>query len=153
MADVVTTTSSSSSRGLADVVHLFNLDKGRRGFSSTTPVVTFRLPSSIPVAGFLGPRMRLALPSFSGGTLEHPSLLQYSCDLQTSVMPVTPLQVVLPDTDNTSSSGGGQARSSSSSSGVSSSHPELLNTLLSGKPLVALAFSDMKVGVAGLAAY
>jgi hypothetical protein len=55
-------------------------------------------------------------------------------------MPVTPLQVVLPETTQ-----------QGTSSGVSSSHPELLNSMLSGKPLVALAFSDMKVGVSNSA--
>eukprot|EP00878_Enallax_costatus_P036898 GHUV01041495.1.p2 GENE.GHUV01041495.1~~GHUV01041495.1.p2 ORF type:complete len:110 (-),score=30.91 GHUV01041495.1:270-599(-) len=76
----------------------------------------------------------------SGGTAEYPGLLQYSCDLQTNVMPVAPMQIDLPKRYSSSSS-------SASKQQKQQQHPEVLDTLLSGKPLVCLAFSDMLVSL------
>jgi hypothetical protein len=61
-------------------------------------------------------------------------LLQYSCDLQTSVMPVAPMQITLPS-------------SSDPQQQQQQQHPEVLDVLLNGKPLMCLAFSDMVVSV------
>jgi hypothetical protein len=53
--------SSSSSRG-EEVVSLHNVDRGNRGLPQR-PVAVFRLPA-VATEGFLGPRLRLSLPSF-----------------------------------------------------------------------------------------
>lgn len=49
------------SGGFVDAVELRNLEKGRRGLQ--LPVATFKL-APMRTEGFLGPRMRLSLPSF-----------------------------------------------------------------------------------------
>jgi hypothetical protein len=54
---------------------------------------------SLPPArrnGWPGPRIRLSLPSFSGGTPECPQLLQYTCQLVTNVRAVAPALVQVP---------------------------------------------------------
>lgn len=62
------TNSSSSSRSRSgssrdrEVVELCNVQPGRRGLQDR-PVVLLQLPA-VASAGFLGPRMRLSLPSF-----------------------------------------------------------------------------------------
>jgi hypothetical protein len=56
-----TDSSSSSSRG-EEVVALHNVDRGSRGLPQR-PVAVFRLPA-VATEGFLGPRLRLSLPSF-----------------------------------------------------------------------------------------
>lgn len=73
----------------------------------------------------------------SGGTQEYPALLQYSCDLQTNVMPVSPMQVTL--------SGSPQQQQQQQRSKQKPQHPEVLDLLLNGKPLMCFAFSDMVV--------
>lgn len=87
----------------------------------------------------------------SGGTLEHPGLLQYSCDLQTSVMPVQPMQIQLPDSHDWQQQQQQQQRKQCGKAGrqQQQQHPEVLDLLLSGKPLVCLAFSDMVVSKQG----
>lgn len=75
----------------------------------------------------------------SGGTQEYPALLQYSCDLQTNVMPVSPMQVTLPASPQQ------QQQQQQRSKQKPQQHPEVLDLLLNGKPLMCLAFSDMVV--------
>ncbi len=76
----------------------------------------------------------------SGGTQEYPALLQYSCDLQTNVMPVSPMQVTLPASPQQQQQQQEQRRSKQKPQ-----HLEVLDLLLNGKPLMCLAFSDMVV--------
>jgi hypothetical protein len=54
--------SSSSSRSGAEVVALLNVDRGARGLPQR-PVAVFSLPA-VARSGFLGPLLRLSLPSF-----------------------------------------------------------------------------------------
>lgn len=56
-------------------------EQGLRG-----PVCSMQLPPQCCVRA--GPRIRLNLPSFSGGTPECPQLLQYTCQLATNVRAV-----------------------------------------------------------------
>ncbi|KAF8067121.1 NDX1 [Scenedesmus sp. PABB004] len=140
--------SSSSGRGGGgEEVALINVDRGRRGLPHR-PVAVFQLPA-LPAGGFLGPRLRLSLPSFSGGTAEHPGLLQYSCDLATRVMPVAPMRVLLPDSHEAAGSGGrgGRGAAPAAAAAGRAPHPEVLDLLLNGWPLACLAFSDMVMRV------
>lgn len=75
----------------------------------------------------------------SGGTADHPDLLKYSCDLQTNVMPVTPIKIEMHHSNDD------QQQRQQKQKGTSSQGGEDLDSLLGGKPLVALAFSDMVV--------
>ncbi|KAF6253095.1 hypothetical protein COO60DRAFT_1703985 [Scenedesmus sp. NREL 46B-D3] len=140
--------SSSSSSG-EEVVALLNVDRRSRGLPQR-PVAVFRLPA-VAASGFLGPRLRLSLPSFSGGTLEHPGLLQYSCDLQTSVMPVAPMRIQLPHShewqQQQQHKHSQQSMQQPKQQQQQQQHPEVLDLLLGGKPLVCLAFSDMEMHV------
>lgn len=153
--------------GFVEAVELHSAERGRRALQ--LPVATFLLPK-VPVEGFLGPRMRLSLPSFSGGTAEHPSLLEYSCDLQTSVMPVRPMTIQLhhggegapaAPAGAVAAAGEGELERRrrrerrrqwpfgrrEAEEGGGTSGGEVLDALLRGKPLVTLAFSDMVMKV------
>ncbi|GBF90992.1 hypothetical protein Rsub_03847 [Raphidocelis subcapitata] len=138
-------------RRFTDAVELRSAERGRRAMAA--PVATFRLPA-VATAGFLGPRLRLSLPSFSGGTAEHPGLLKYSCDLQTAVMPVSPIAIDLHH------SGGGDGQQHEREREQQRWRPwgrreqaagggggEAVDALLCGRPLVTLAFSDMVMKV------
>jgi hypothetical protein len=124
-------TSSSTSSSALDVVEVRNLERGRRGLPRR-PVAALQLPSGVRTSGFLGPRLRLSLPSFSGGTPEHPALLEYACDLRTRVMPVAPARVL-----SLASEGNGNDCAG-----------EVVDAVLRTTPLLALAFSDMVMSVA-----
>jgi len=150
--------------GWVDAVELRSVERGRRAMGR--PVATFKLPG-MRVEGFLGPRLRLSLPSFSGGTAEQPELLKYSCDLQTDVMPVGSMQIDLHHSDLDTSSSGASGSASGSGSGSSKQQQgrwwlwgrqqqqqqrqrqeeggEGIDALLCGRPLVTLAFSNMVV--------
>jgi len=75
--------------------------------------------------------------SFSGGTLEHPGLLKYSCDLRTNVRLLPPARVLLPhnigsgsigsDNGNSIDISSSSSSSSSNSSGGSSSRGGSIN--------------------------
>ncbi len=108
------------------------------------PVCTMQLPDARAPGAFAGPRIRLPLPSFSGGTPECPQLLKYACDLWTHVRPVAPAFVTvpraLPAGALPASAAGRQEASSSDAAGG-----ELLAAVLGGRPLLALAFDDMEV--------
>ena len=83
------------------------------------------------MAGWTGPRIQLSLPSFSGGTPDHPGLLKYACDLTTNVRVVPGVWLRCPraaDEDQAPSQ-------------------ESLEGLLSGRPLLTLNFDDMLMRV------
>jgi hypothetical protein len=79
----------------------------------------------------MGPRIKLSLPSFSGGTLECPHLLQYSCDLQTNVMILPP--AVIQGSDSKEKQGSGSL--------------EDLSSVLGGRTIVTLSFDQMEMTV------
>ncbi|KAG2483808.1 hypothetical protein HYH03_017331 [Edaphochlamys debaryana] len=108
------------------VLELSNVDP-RRGRGLSAPVCRIELPWGERA---LGPRIKLPLPSFSGGTQEVPGLLQYACDLSTHVGLVAPLRVSVP------APGRGEEES-----------PECLAAVLGGKPLVAIEFAAMEMRV------
>ncbi len=200
-----------------DAIEVRSLEKGRRALDE--PVATFKV-ARMKTEGFLGPRLRLSLPSFrcvffwggglmlcgcglaelvdwtrkhrqllrvarlfllfsnhlaephilfqppckhSGGTAEHPALLKYSCDLQTNVMPVTPLSIhlhhdVTGSGDTSDAKRQQQQQQQQQQRGWWPWGPrdggdgradggEVIDKLLCGRPLVALAFSNMVMKV------
>ncbi len=76
--------------------------------------------------GAAGPRIQLSLPSFSGGTSEHPSLLSYACALHTNVRAVPGIRVRCPEPSDDGEAAG-----------------ESLAGLFKGRPLLTLHFDDM----------
>ncbi|GAX75439.1 hypothetical protein CEUSTIGMA_g2883.t1 [Chlamydomonas eustigma] len=109
--------------------------------SSSSPVCSLQLPPALEAQAWSGPRIRLALPSFSGGTPDHPDLLKYACDLLTCVRPVSPAVVILPKASTSQEGQGKQGKAGSSST------TELLSSVLNGAPVLALAFEDMVMTV------
>lgn len=88
--------------------------------------------------GWSGPLMKMSLPSFSGKTELRPDLLKYSCRLNCRVRPVSPARVsALPFPDEEEESGNSQTRQSDSD----------VMSVLTGKPIVALAFENMAMFV------
>jgi hypothetical protein len=73
--------------------------------------------------------------------VDHPGLLEYSCDLHTNIMPVASLKVELPVRQDSSSNGSKKQQQQCNG--------EVLDSLLKGRPLITLAFSDMMVSVGG----
>mmetsp|Transcript_4803 Transcript_4803/g.13119 ORF Transcript_4803/g.13119 Transcript_4803/m.13119 type:complete len:360 (-) Transcript_4803:55-1134(-) len=162
------TDKATSLQGFPDV-QLWNTDSTRGRGLTRVPVCTLTsLPPALRVdGGGLGPRIRMFLPSFSGGTPEHPGLLKYSCDLRTNVRLLPPVRILLPpapiDPSRSSSSSSGRSTDGSSGSGSSSSWPqqqqndlacyspeergELMHAVLGGKPLLAMAFDRMEMHV------
>ena len=63
-----------------------------RGAEAGAPVCTLALPAA-PSGTWQGPRLQLSLPSFSGGTPEHPGLLRYACQLAACIR-LSPCAVV-----------------------------------------------------------
>ena len=69
----------------------------RQAGAAGAAVCILALPAP-PRRGWRGPRLRLALPSFSGATPEHPGLLRYACQLaaRIRVSPAVRVQVRAP---------------------------------------------------------
>ena len=81
----------------------------------------------------MGPRIKLSLPSFSGGTIQCPHLLKYSCDLQTNVMLLPPALV--------------QGSCGVKEQDRSIADLEDLGSVLGGKTVLTLAFDQMEMRV------
>ncbi len=121
-------------------LHITNIDKANRLTALPLPICTLQLPAARPPTEFAGPRIRMALPSFSGATPACPQLLKYACDLWTNVRFVAPARVL--STQPVAQ----QDNSKGVNKGDQSSLEELCE-LLSGKPLLCMAFDNMEVSV------
>eukprot|EP01023_Acetabularia_acetabulum_P019151 TRINITY_DN19708_c2_g1_i1.p1 TRINITY_DN19708_c2_g1~~TRINITY_DN19708_c2_g1_i1.p1 ORF type:complete len:271 (+),score=44.66 TRINITY_DN19708_c2_g1_i1:83-895(+) len=111
-------------------VQINNCERGwffGRGKGLKTPICTMDLPAMKQEREWGGPKMRLQLPSFSGGTREFPNLLQYTCQLFCSIRPMKSVKIHLANCDDT--------------------HSEDLSSVLRGKSVLALAFNDMVMHV------
>lgn len=102
------------------------------------PVASFSMAGTPAPDALPGPRIRLALPSFSGATEQHPALLKYACDLRTNVALMPPLRVTFPLS---------LASSAAPSSAAQRAELEAVEPILRGRPLIALAFSNMEMTV------
>lgn len=95
----------------------------RRGAAAKHPVVAFTLPDVLK--GWKGPRIPLALPSYSGNTDAYPGLLHYACQLHTNVQFVKPLRVRV--------------------DGMGEDEDESMRGVFGGRALLTMAFEDMEV--------
>jgi hypothetical protein len=97
-----------------------------------TPICSFHLPKARQAHQWPGPRIRISMPSFSGGTAAVPQLLHYSCSLGANVRPVTAARVAALAGEEETDGYAGAA---------------CLSKVLSGRPLLALAFDNMDMAV------
>lgn len=120
----------------AKAIQVFNIDPALKSSSLLKlPICTLEVAQTPPVEKLVGPRIRLALPSFSGNTKDHPGLLKYACSLHTNVAFMKPLSIRFPSS------------SSSSSSTQDSEEIDAVVGILRGRPLLAMAFSGMEMRV------
>ena len=126
------------------------------------PVCSMALPAARR-ARWSGPRIKMTLPSFSGATAECPDLLHYACQLCTNVRVVRaahvqvgcfcdaschallPLQICLLCSSASAHATGCIPAQVGESEGGESQEP--LSAILGGKPVIALAFDNMKMVV------
>ncbi|KAL5081413.1 hypothetical protein RYX36_009834 [Vicia faba] len=111
--------------------------------SLTSPAV-----SALKFDRWMGPTIKMSLPSFSGGTEFNPNLLKYSCQIECRVQPVKPLKVTrefsLTNVDD-------KEQQSLQDYGGGSSHKNEIQNLSSyvmlSKPILALRFNQMRMQV------
>ena len=122
-------------------VQLRNIERGKRWWQRKPEILaeeeghvcSMSLPA--PSRGWQGPNLTLTLPSFSGGTPIVPELLKYACRLTARIQPVKAMHISIPapcavrkQTDQASE--------------------DALRCVLTGRPVLALAFNDMVMRVA-----
>ncbi|CAK8534906.1 unnamed protein product [Lathyrus sativus] len=90
------------------------------------------LTSPVSSSRWMGPTIRMSLPSFSGGTEFNPNLLKYSCQIECRVKPVKPLKV---------------SREFSLTNVDDKEQQSLQDCVMLSKPILALRFSQMKMQV------
>jgi hypothetical protein len=101
------------------------------------------LTSTVPVLKFdrwMGPTIKMSLPSFSGGTEFNPNLLKYSCQIECRVQPLKPLKVsrTLPLTN---------VDDKEQQSLQDYGKQNLSTYVMLSKPILALKFNQMKMQV------
>ncbi|MED6118183.1 hypothetical protein PIB30_000161 [Stylosanthes scabra] len=98
--------------------------------------------ASIGINSWMGPPIKMSLPSFSGGTEYNPNLLKYSCRIECRVQAVQPLKVsgAFPSTNDDREQENGY---------VAENHErESFSTyVMLSKPILALKFNQMKMHV------
>ncbi|XP_022956122.1 protein NEOXANTHIN-DEFICIENT 1 [Cucurbita moschata] len=95
-------------------------------------VCNINLSISDPLSKWMGPAIRMSLPSYSGHTENTPELLKYSCQIQCRVRAVKPAAVAIEQ------------------AGEDEQHEHeqsLSTTVLLSKPILALEFSCMEMQV------
>ncbi|KAM0915517.1 hypothetical protein ACQ4PT_010783 [Festuca glaucescens] len=123
-----------------------------RGFeiSETTGSSTRHLCNiSMPATGshkdnkWIGPAIRMSLPSFSGQTEDHPDLLKYSCKVECRVRPVSPAKIWSSRTAKPQECSDGK-----NGSVVAESDAQRQSVLvLLSRPILALEFSSLLMHV------
>ncbi|XP_054806552.1 protein NEOXANTHIN-DEFICIENT 1 isoform X3 [Prosopis cineraria] len=96
---------------------------------------------ALNVKQWMGPTIRMSLPSFSGGTEYNPNLLKYSCQIECRLRVVQPLRVsgaTLAVTNDDKKEDVGN---------VENETPNLSTCVMLSKPILALKFSEMKMQV------
>ncbi|XP_045801061.1 protein NEOXANTHIN-DEFICIENT 1 isoform X1 [Trifolium pratense] len=101
------------------------------------------ISTAVPALKFdrwMGPTIKMSLPSFSGGTEFNPNLLKYSCQIECRVQPVKPLKVsrTLPLTN---------VDDKEQQSLQDYGKQNLTTYVMLSKPILALKFNQMKMQV------
>ncbi|XP_048225954.1 protein NEOXANTHIN-DEFICIENT 1 isoform X2 [Ricinus communis] len=64
--------------------------------ASTTNICNINLATAVPGIKWMGPAIKMSLPSFSGRTEHNPNLLKYSCNIECRVRAVRPAEISVP---------------------------------------------------------
>ncbi|XP_057725830.1 protein NEOXANTHIN-DEFICIENT 1 isoform X2 [Arachis stenosperma] len=100
------------------------------------------LTSADGTNSWMGPPIKMSLPSFSGGTEYNPNLLKYSCRIECRVQAVQPLKVsgAIPSTSTND-------EREQHNSDVAENHESFSTYVMLSKPILALKFNQMKMHV------
>lgn len=95
--------------------------------------------SETKLGKWMGPAIKMSLPSFSGNTKYNPNLLKYSCHIHCRVRPVSPAVVSNPLED--------EADWNHTSQESHESETRLSVAVMLSKPIIALQFKDLTMQV------
>ncbi|XP_074295727.1 protein NEOXANTHIN-DEFICIENT 1 isoform X2 [Silene latifolia] len=119
--------------------------------ASTEEIFNINLLSSLPQENskkaWLGPHIKMSLPSFSGRTQYHSSLLKYSCQMESRVRIVHPLLVSTPSHTADLQTQQPAVEDQNSSSVNQANRNSLSLTVMLSKPILALEFSCLTMNV------
>ncbi|KAF8672439.1 hypothetical protein HU200_049650 [Digitaria exilis] len=96
---------------------------------------------------WMGPAIRMSLPSFSGQTEDHPDLLKYSCQVECRVLPVKPARIWNSGTTDTQECSDGKMNNAGSNVLADSDAQSQSISVLLSKPIFALEFSSLRMHV------
>ncbi|CAL4925726.1 unnamed protein product [Urochloa decumbens] len=109
---------------------------------------------SMPLTGshnkhhkWMGPAIRMSLPSFSGQTEDHPDLLKYSCKVECRVRPVSPARIWNPRITEPQECSDGKINSAGPKVLADSDAQSQSISVLLSKPIFALEFSSLRMHV------
>ncbi|XP_013598802.1 protein NEOXANTHIN-DEFICIENT 1-like isoform X6 [Brassica napus] len=95
--------------------------------------------SETKLGKWMGPAIKMSLPSFSGNTKFNPNLLKYSCHIHCRVRPVSPAVVSKPLED--------EADKNHTSQESLENERRLSVAVMLSKPIIALQFKDLTMQV------
>lgn len=98
---------------------------------------------------WMGPSIKMSLPSFSGRTKYNPHLLKYSCQIECRVRAVSPAKVSGPhavDSEEENHSGF-ESSACNLENGVNQNKRSLCLSVMLSKPILALQFNSLKMKV------
>ncbi|XP_010549308.1 PREDICTED: protein NEOXANTHIN-DEFICIENT 1 isoform X2 [Tarenaya hassleriana] len=99
--------------------------------------------STSKLGNWMGPSIKMSLPSFSGNTNYNPNLLKYSCHIECRVRPVKPAIVSMPMEDEAEKLKGHHNQTQDSSE----SELDLSVSVMLSKPIIALQFKCLEMQV------
>lgn len=111
-------------------------------------VCNINLSISVPFSKWMGPAIKMSLPSYSGHTEYTPELLKYSCQIRCRVRAVKPAAVSVEFPASNDGAQDGNHHSHITRAGEDAEHEDSLCTsVLLSKPILALEFSCMEMQV------
>ncbi|XP_004488978.1 protein NEOXANTHIN-DEFICIENT 1 isoform X2 [Cicer arietinum] len=121
----------------------------------TTDTCNISLTSAVPslnIDRWIGPTIKMSLPSFSGGTEFNPNLLKYTCQIESRVQAVKPLKVLEAfSLTNVDGEDNESLQDYGGSNHMAKEHRNEIQNLstyvMLSKPILALKFNQMKMQV------
>ncbi|CAM0956604.1 unnamed protein product [Alopecurus aequalis] len=121
--------------------------------SSTRHLCNISLPVAVATGShkkhskWIGPAIRMSLPSFSGQTEDYPDLLKYSCKVECRVRPVSPAKIWSPRTAEPQECSDGKNGSAGAARVADSDAQNQSVLVLLSRPILALQFSSLLMHV------
>lgn len=119
---------------------------------AATGICNIALTSTVPKLNWdewMGPLIKMSLPSFSGRTEYNPHLLKYSCQIQCRVRPISPAKVLGPSTLETDGEHSFDSKSlktvNCTTGDDTESKRDLGISVMLSKPILALEFNCLKM--------